>query len=141
MSSCVFRAECAHEPAAQVVESFFGKKFGKLIRQKSNKRQRSPPWGSAFPGEPFKPEVHRSQTEDNPSGRRRVPRRIPRFDLGSTLVRFPRDWVRHSVRLELCAACDHYRAPAPMRRRTITILPLILAIGFAIFQYFGAEKV
>ena len=28
-----------------------------------------------------------------------------------------------------------------MRRRTITIFPLLLAIGFALFQYFGAEKV
>lgn len=28
-----------------------------------------------------------------------------------------------------------------MRRRTLTIFPLLLAIGFAIFQYFGAEKV
>src|SRR5688572_28101350 len=28
-----------------------------------------------------------------------------------------------------------------MRRRSLTILPLILAIGFALFQYFGAEKV
>jgi metalloendopeptidase OMA1, mitochondrial len=28
-----------------------------------------------------------------------------------------------------------------MRRRTITIFPLIIAIGFALFQYFGAEKV
>lgn len=28
-----------------------------------------------------------------------------------------------------------------MRRRTITIFPLLLAIGFAAFQYFGAEKV
>jgi predicted Zn-dependent protease len=33
-------------------------------------------------------------------------------------------------------------AHAPiMRRRTITIFPLIIAIGFALFQYFGAEKV
>jgi metalloendopeptidase OMA1, mitochondrial len=28
-----------------------------------------------------------------------------------------------------------------MRRRSLTIFPLLLAIGFAIFQYFGAEKV
>jgi predicted Zn-dependent protease len=28
-----------------------------------------------------------------------------------------------------------------MRRRTLTIFPLLLAIGFALFQYFGAEKV
>ncbi len=27
------------------------------------------------------------------------------------------------------------------RRRSLTILPLILAAGFALFQYFGAEKV
>ena len=28
-----------------------------------------------------------------------------------------------------------------MRRRTLTIFPLLIAIGFALFQYFGAEKV
>jgi metalloendopeptidase OMA1, mitochondrial len=28
-----------------------------------------------------------------------------------------------------------------MRRRTLTIFPLLVAIGFALFQYFGAEKV
>jgi predicted Zn-dependent protease len=28
-----------------------------------------------------------------------------------------------------------------MRRRSLTIFPLLLAIGFALFQYFGAEKV
>lgn len=28
-----------------------------------------------------------------------------------------------------------------MRRRSLTIFPLIIAIGFALFQYFGAEKV
>lgn len=27
------------------------------------------------------------------------------------------------------------------RRRSLTILPLVLALGFALFQYFGAEKV
>src|SRR5688572_26319551 len=29
----------------------------------------------------------------------------------------------------------------PMRRRTLTIFPLLIAIAFALFQYFGAEKV
>jgi predicted Zn-dependent protease len=28
-----------------------------------------------------------------------------------------------------------------MRRRSLTIFPLLIAIGFALFQYFGAEKV
>ena len=36
----------------------------------------------------------------------------------------------------------YYRAKlTPMRRRTLTIFPLLIAIGFALFQYFGAEKV
>jgi predicted Zn-dependent protease len=35
------------------------------------------------------------------------------------------------------------RAPPalPMRRRTLTLFPILIAIGFALFQYFGAEKV
>lgn len=33
------------------------------------------------------------------------------------------------------------QAATMARRRSLTILPLLLAIGFALFQYFGAEKV